>query len=966
VAPARIASSFWTLFLGAGTAAYAQVPNAGPDQALVFPSTAVLAGSVQGGTPLDYWIADGNGLTENDLIKYDDLTGVTAVGPLRTSGGGTFGFPTDFVRIGPTVYGVDALRRQIYTLDPATGIVAPIGTAWPAMYADVESLAYDPIGDRLFAVDRTTAQLLLIDRSNNTLTPIGTRTLAAYPQIHSLAWRAATGMLYAEDQDSRALLTIDPVMGRPTPVAYLPADPHGRIEELEFVGDRLYGVKAFDAGSSPFAAQLQRISPGYGYTQDVGPVINQVSALALLVNSLPEDRVWSKVSGPGTVTFSDPYALNSTVSFSQPGSYVLKLTVSTNLGPVFDTLIVFEDGSPSPLQLVPVTDFASRGRISGPFHPDNTAYLLANPGPTTLSWQAAALDPWVALSPQSGQLAPGALASLGVSIVDAATSGLPVGSHRSLIQIRNAANGSVLQTRNVDLTTLADPTSGGWTEFRPSADTRVIFVSSSTGNDANNGYSEATPKRTLAAGRALLRDGFPDWLLLKKGDVWDERLDHWNASGRSPTEPMLISSYGTNAARPLLRTGVDSGFSAYQGSHASNLAIVGLHFWANLFTGSQGLPRGVQVYGSVHDLLLEDCHVQAFDTNIVIQATPDLGGRHTHISIRRSVIVDAYTTGTDNAEGVYVSGTDGLLVEENVIDHNGWRDDVPGSTPNWFRHNVYLQNGCTGVVFRGNIVGSTDGVQVRPGGLVEDNLLVQNAIALEFGGGTNPDLQGVTGTVRRNVILDGRNLQPGSQRGWGLWLSNITQSTIESNVIAHNVHGQAPFPLTFDRANGWSGNTRGVENTVFWNNIVYAWNGGSRFTGSLAQTVNVQLIHNRIQNEITLDPLIVHDQASSTGGVFSAINLFDALAAPNVWMQRAGAPLSLPQWMALVSDGSSLAQQVAFPDPSRTIGTYQLMLGGTPTILAFMLEARQQSRSSWRTQYTAGAVNDYIRAGFGF
>ena len=59
------------------------------------------------------------------------------------------------------------------------------------------------------------------------------------------------------------------------------------------------------------------------------------------------------------------------------------------------------------------------------------------------------------------------------------------------------------------------------------------------------------------------------------------------------------------------------------------------------------------------------------------------------------------------------------------------------------------------------------------------------------------------------------------------------------------------------------------------------------------------------------------------------------------------------------------AQRVAFPNPSRTIGTYQLSLGGIPTVLAFMTEARQQSKSSWRTQYTAGAVNDYIRAGFG-
>jgi len=37
---------------------------------------------------------------------------------------------------------------------------------------------------------------------------------------------------------------------------------------------------------------------------------------------------WSKVSGPGTVTFGDPTAVSTTASFSRYGSYVLKLTAS--------------------------------------------------------------------------------------------------------------------------------------------------------------------------------------------------------------------------------------------------------------------------------------------------------------------------------------------------------------------------------------------------------------------------------------------------------------------------------------------------------------------------------------------------------------------------------------------------------------------------------------------------------------
>jgi hypothetical protein len=40
---------------------------------------------------------------------------------------------------------------------------------------------------------------------------------------------------------------------------------------------------------------------------------------------------WSRVSGPGTVTFSSPATLNSTASFSTAGTYVLRLTVSDSL-----------------------------------------------------------------------------------------------------------------------------------------------------------------------------------------------------------------------------------------------------------------------------------------------------------------------------------------------------------------------------------------------------------------------------------------------------------------------------------------------------------------------------------------------------------------------------------------------------------------------------------------------------------
>ncbi len=827
-----------------------QTPIAGPDQAIPYPYPVTLAGSIQGGTPLVYWTADGNGATENDVLQYDDRTGIRWIGPLRTAAGGTFGSPTDLVRVGSTIYGIDGLRRMLYTLDPTTGIVTPIGAAWPATYADVESLAYDAGRNRLYAIDRTTGQLLILGLSGAPVALVGNRTLAGYANIRSLASRPANGLLYAVDQASHAILSIDPVTGIPTYLCTMAAEAHGRIEELEFKNDRLYGVDALDDGTNLVSCQLQRIYTNVGLVQNVGPVLNQVSATSLIVDSIPEDHTWSKVSGPGVVTFSDVYSLTPAVRFSKPGTYVLQLSVYTTSGTRTDTVTVVQQD---------------------------------------------------------------------------------------------------------------------WTPLTPSADTRFVFVSSASGNDAFNGLSSSSPKRTIAAGRSLLRNGYPDWLLLERGGVWDEVLGPaWNLSGRSASERMLVWSYGSSTERPLIRTGTQTGFSAFAGTPNNDIALVGLHFWCNGYDGSQGQPRGVQLFGEIQNFLIEDCCIEGYETNVVVQGineNPAPTGRHKNIALRRNVIVDAYNTGSSNSEGIFASGTDGLILSENLFDRNGWRDDVPGSVPTWYRHNVYVQNLNTDVLLCANIVARTDGVLARSGGIVDDNLILRNALGLMFGGGGFPAIEtdGVTGTMRRNVVLDGGDLQPGSPRGWGIWMANVRQATVDKNVVAINSHGHAPFPVTFDVANDGIG----VMNTVFSNNVVYAWSGISRFSGSASTTVNVKLQGNSFQNPYTYDPLLVHDQSSSTLGVTSASNVFGSIAAPSAWMESGGGLISLAQWKTLVRDTTSTAQWTPFPDPGRSIPSYQVSLGAAGTLVGFLTEARKQSRSYWRPQYTADAVNTYVRAGYG-
>src|SRR5207249_4340122 len=57
---------------------------------------------------------------------------------------------------------------------------------------------------------------------------------------------------------------------------------------------------------------------------------------------------WSKVSGPGTVTFSNASALATTASFSAAGSYVLKLTASDSQLSNSDDVTITVNTSPGP------------------------------------------------------------------------------------------------------------------------------------------------------------------------------------------------------------------------------------------------------------------------------------------------------------------------------------------------------------------------------------------------------------------------------------------------------------------------------------------------------------------------------------------------------------------------------------------------------------------------------------------
>src|SRR6056297_2336788 len=252
----------------------------------------------------------------------------------------------------------------------------------------------------------------------------------------------------------------------------------------------------------------------------------------------------------------------------------------------------------------------------------------------------------------------------------------------------------------------------GYSDFTPSNDTRIIYVSSSEGNDSNDGLSEQSPKRTIAAGKDLLRYGYPDWMLLKKGDVWtnevlggfSNRSEARAIEGRSAREPVLIGAYG-NGDRPLLRVTSMPFWSWDSRSGGNYLAIVGLDFYAyqrdpDAATFDQSKTGNLQanIMNETDWLLFEDNRFRYIQLNVMAGSGTTLDG----VTIRRNVFAGNYSTDS-HAQCIFSSKTRNLTVEYNVFFQCGWNPNVSGANSTIFNRSAYLSSGDGNTTYRGNV-----------------------------------------------------------------------------------------------------------------------------------------------------------------------------------------------------------------------------------------------------------------------
>ncbi len=503
--------------------------------------------------------------------------------------------------------------------------------------------------------------------------------------------------------------------------------------------------------------------------------------------------------------------------------------------------------------------------------------------------------------------------------------------------------------------TLPGVTDGpGWTSFSPSVDSRIVYVSARFGNDANDGLSAASPKQTLAAGYELMRDGFPDWLLLRRADQWHEAFPAWTKGGRLASEPMVIGSYGSGP-RPLLTTASGFGFMAraYPDARA-HLALFDIHFIADRSDGSS-LDSGVTVLNHWSDVLIENCRIEGYRNNIVVE---QLDTRPSNIRIRRCVVTDSFCTVGWFSQGIYAGTCDGLLVEENIFDHNGWRRGVPGANAIIFNHNMYLHDSCTGVVCRGNISAraSATGISQRCAGICEDNLLLQNPTGVFYGGDPNL-VTPARGALRNNIVFDARDIDSNSPRGFGFWIGGIRSAEIYGNIVAYHRSGSENI-VGFNVVSE-------LYSVSIARNLVYDWT-----LGSTGLCMNLDFRSARrvtVTDNMLAQPLggflIGHQPATATdlGRTFGRNRYFTSNTTPHQFYYGT----SYPDWVGAFDEIYSTFGPLNFPDPNRDIAAYMTSLSLTPTLDAFMAKAREQERTTWDARFTSEAVQSYVRQGFG-
>jgi uncharacterized protein YjiK len=264
--------------------------------------------------------------------------------------------------------------KRVYNLNPGgDGLVGTSDDSWTffstntAGNGDPEGIALDTRRNRLFVADGVNREVYEYTLTGS---PVGHFDVGVYgvEDPESVEFNSDSGTLFVmssnrptplivETTISGALLqTIDisaPNAKQAAGLAYAPASNGSGVKRF-YIVDR-----AIDNNNDPRiidGKMYEMTAPSSGST-NTAPVVNagvdQTIALpnsASLDGTVSDDGLpnppgtvtttWSKVSGPGTVTFGNASAVDTTASFSVDGVYTLRLTANDSALSTSDNVVI--------------------------------------------------------------------------------------------------------------------------------------------------------------------------------------------------------------------------------------------------------------------------------------------------------------------------------------------------------------------------------------------------------------------------------------------------------------------------------------------------------------------------------------------------------------------------------------------------------------------------------------------------
>ena len=310
------------------------------------------------------------------------------------------------------------------------------------------------------------------------------------------------------------------------------------------------------------------------------------------------------------------------------------------------------------------------------------------------------------------------------------------------------------------------------------------------GSGANDGLSATMPKQTWAQLPTPRKGG--DNVLFAKGGSWINASMNIFVPSASATNPVTWDSYAPpwgGSAKPILiesRAGTylfnfsDAGERVADGGYAiRNLDLRG----GGVFGGPAGGQAGVFLYFAVNDVLMENLEISGFKLGVYSAHAPKLtnGWENYRITLRNSYL-------HDNTAASWLGGATDLLIENNVLDHNG-------SAPT-LDHDLYLDSAARAVVRNNTITrtvldsngkcsgsvivvhGNVDGLTIEGNKITQPSGSVPQCFGIDVSGGFDDSSPGEyfhDVVIRNNAVVNVGFV--------GIGARNCARCMIENNAL---------------------------------------------------------------------------------------------------------------------------------------------------------------------------------------